>query len=141
MGPVTAVDPATLPQGSKVHYLGARDYAVLPEALAAWDEAMLPFALNEATRFLSPTKTPGYLADGLPVVSTPARDVERTWGALGLVAVAGDAEGFVASIDGLLSSRYPKRLMQVDRTLARHSWDATWAHMRALMTRAAARAA
>ena len=75
LGPVTKIDPAVLPQRPNLHYLGRKDYADLPAYLRGWDVALMPFARNGATRFISPTKTPEYLAAGLPVVSTPIADV------------------------------------------------------------------
>src|SRR5690606_28943889 len=70
LGPIAKIDPATLPQRGNIHYLGSKKYADLPRYLAGWDVAMMPFALNDATRFISPTKTPEYLAAGRRVVST-----------------------------------------------------------------------
>ena len=80
VGPVVKVDPARLPRAPNIHWLGQRAYAELPAYMAGWDVALMPFALNEATRFISPTKTPEYLAAGCPVVSTPVRDVVRSYG-------------------------------------------------------------
>jgi glycosyltransferase involved in cell wall biosynthesis len=71
VGPVVKIDPATLPQQANIHYLGSKTYEQLPQYLAGWDVALMPFAMNESTRFISPTKTPEYLAGGCPVVSTP----------------------------------------------------------------------
>src|SRR5205814_4717049 len=70
LGPTAKIDPAILPRAANIHYLGPKPYAVLPEYVAGWDVALMPFARNEATRFISPTKTPEYLAAGKPVVST-----------------------------------------------------------------------
>ena len=103
LGPVVKIDPATLPHGPNVHYLGGKSYQDLPQYLSGWDVAMLPFALNASTRFISPTKTPEYLAAGKPVVSTPIRDVVRGYGDEGLVAIAGAAEEFAGAIDAALS--------------------------------------
>src|SRR4051794_1186902 len=80
LGPVVKIDPAVLPERANVHHLGPKPYAELPQYIASWDVAMLPFARNEATRFISPTKTPEYLAAGRPVVSTSIRDVVRPYG-------------------------------------------------------------
>ncbi len=88
IGPVVKVDPATLPQRSNIHYLGSKKYDELPRYLAGWDVALLLFARNEATRFISPTKTPEYLAAGKPVISTSIRDVVRPYGDMGLVRIA-----------------------------------------------------
>ena len=92
LGPCVKIDPATLPRRSNIHYLGMKTYDQLPAYLSGWDVALLPFALNESTRFISPTKTPEYLAAGCPVVSTPVRDVVRPYGERGFVAIAQTAE-------------------------------------------------
>jgi len=75
IGPVVKISPDSLPTHTNLHFLGARTYDQLPEYIAHWDLAIMPFAINEATRFISPTKTPEYLAAGKPVVSTPIHDV------------------------------------------------------------------
>ena len=76
-----------LPRRANIHWLGMKDYADLPKYFAGWDAGIMPFALNDSTRFISPTKTPEYLAAGLPVVSTRIRDVVRPYGELGLVHI------------------------------------------------------
>ena len=86
VGPVVKIDPAELPQRDNIHYLGGKTYDELPQYLSGWDVAIMPFALNESTRFISPTKTPEYLAGGCPVVSTPITDVVRTYGDTGSCA-------------------------------------------------------
>jgi len=73
IGPVVKIDPASLPQRQNIHWLGSKSYDELPAYLSGWDVGFMPFALNEATRYISPTKTPEFLAAGLPVVSTPSR--------------------------------------------------------------------
>jgi len=75
IGPVVKIDPATLPQNGNIHYLGSKTYTELPKYLSVWDIALIPFALNESTQFISPTKTPEYLAAGKPVIATAVRDV------------------------------------------------------------------
>jgi UDP-galactopyranose mutase len=134
LGPVVKIDPGTLPRRPNLHYLGMKQYAELPAYLAGWDVAMMPFALNESTRFISPTKTPEYLAGGRPVVSTPIRDVVRPYGDEGLVEIAGDAEDFAAAAERALAltgddaSREPW-LRRVDEFLAGGSWSRTWQQM------------
>src|SRR5678815_953596 len=103
LGPVVKIDENDLPRHENIHYLGAKNYDDLPDYIGGWDVAMMPFALNESTRFISPTKTPEYLAAGLPVVSTPIRDVVRPYGEVGLVKIAETAEDFVASIQAALT--------------------------------------
>jgi glycosyltransferase involved in cell wall biosynthesis len=129
IGPTAKIDPATLPRRPNLHYLGSKAYADLPAYLAGWDVALLPFARNEATRFISPTKTPEYLAAGCAVVSTGIQDVVRPYGTEGLVHVADDAEGFVTAIELALSEDMPARQARTDAFLAGMSWDATWQRM------------
>lgn len=142
VGPVVKIDPATLPRAANIHWLGGRDYARLPDYLAHWDLGWMPFALNEATRFISPTKTPEFLAAGLPLMSTPIHDVVEPYGRLGHVEIASHAAQMVAAGDSLLAAdasmpARAKRLARVDRYLAGNSWDATWASMLALINAAA----
>jgi UDP-galactopyranose mutase len=136
VGPVTKIDPASLPQGPNIHYLGGRAYQDLPRYLSGWDVALLPFAHNESTKFISPTKTPEYLAAGRRVVSTGLRDVVRTFGDGGFVEIADGHDNFIAAIDRCLTKEEPQRQKKVDRFLALQSWDRTWDRMQALMSRA-----
>ncbi|HZT60310.1 MAG TPA: glycosyltransferase family 1 protein [Pyrinomonadaceae bacterium] len=139
IGPVVKIDPATLPQGQNIHYLGGKDYKQLPAYLAGWDVALLLFARNEATRFISPTKTPEYLAAGRPVVSTSIRDVVRPYGQLGLVRIADTPEDFVAAAEAALEEEgRAKWIESVDEFLAQTSWDETWARMCELIDSAVA---
>jgi UDP-galactopyranose mutase len=136
VGPVTKVDPARLPRHANVHYLGGRSYDQLPRYLSGWDVALLPFAHNESTRFISPTKTPEYLAAGRRVVSTSVRDVVRTFGGGDFIEIADEPQEFIAAIERCLTEDDPTRQQRVDRFLALQSWDRTWARMQALMSRA-----
>ena len=129
IGPVVKIDPATLPVADNIHYPGSKTYANLPDYLAGWDVAMLPFAMNEATRFISPTKTPEYLAAGKTVVSTPICDVVRQYGDAGLVAIAGTAREFAAALDAALLPQPEAWKTAVAEALALSSWDSTWAAM------------
>jgi UDP-galactopyranose mutase len=139
VGPVVKIDPAVLPMRSNIHWLGPKLYEELPLYLAGWDVALLPFARNESTRFISPTKTPEYLAAGRPVVSTPITDVVRSYGAAGLARIAATAEEFVDQCEAALrdAARPAGWLARVDRALGQMSWDATYARMRELMRCAA----
>ncbi|CAO4154249.1 glycosyltransferase family 1 protein [Methylorubrum extorquens] len=136
IGPVVKIDPASLPQRPNIHWLGPKTYAELPDYLRHWDLGLMPFALNEATRFISPTKTPEFLAAGLRVISTPIVDVLRDYGEAGLVAVAETPEAVVLSAEALLFQPKDAWLEAVDQRLATHSWDRTWAAMQALMSEA-----
>ena len=136
IGPVVKIDPADLPRLPNIHWLGGKSYAELPTYMANWDMGWMPFALNEATRYISPTKTPEFLAAGLPVVSTAIVDVVRSYGAQGLVQIA-DGEDIEDKIRESLGN--PKDLLRksVDSYLANMSWDQTWAAMSAHLSRVA----
>jgi UDP-galactopyranose mutase len=130
IGPVVKIDPATLPRRSNIHYLGGKSYKELPQYLSCWDVALIPFAMNESTKFISPTKTPEYLAAGIPVISTPIKDVVSPYGDNKLVHIASTAEELVKSGDKILKSRRKKAwLSKVDAFLAGNSWDRTWSQM------------
>ena len=131
VGPVVKIDPAILPRAANIHYLGAKKYTELPAYLSGWDVALMPFALNESTRFISPTKTPEYLAGGRPVVSTPIIDVVRAYGDSAAVWVADTPDTFVQAIREALSAKdHPEFLKSADATLAGMSWDKTCAAMK-----------
>lgn len=134
IGPVAKVAPESLPRAPNLHWLGQKSYDELPAYLASWDVAMMPFARNAATRYISPTKTPEYLAAGRPVVSTSIRDVVRPYGERGLVRIADDVDGFVRAVEELLAERRGATwLDRVDRFLSGRSWDATFRGMRDLL--------
>lgn len=130
IGPVVKIDPATLPQNSNIHYLGQKCYQELPSYLSGWDMALIPFAINESTRFISPTKTPEYLAAGIPVVSTPIADVINPYGHHELVHIGSDANDFVAAIEKEFKRKSKQQwLSKVDNFLAHNSWDFTYQQM------------
>lgn len=133
IGPVVKIDPADLPRRANIHYLGGKDYKELPSYLAGWDVALLPFARNESTRFISPTKTPEYLAAGCPVVSTSIQDVVRPYGENGMVHIADTPAEFIAGVEAALNEDAEARLQQVDAFLAQTSWDRTWGRMAELI--------
>jgi UDP-galactopyranose mutase len=131
IGPVVKIDAAQVPGAPRVHRLGMQPYEALPALFAHCDVALMPFALNAATRFISPTKTPEYLAAGLPVVSSAITDVVHDYGDLDMVSIAADADEFVAACSEAL--RRPRQLAAVDERLGAMSWDDTWAAMEALI--------
>jgi UDP-galactopyranose mutase len=134
VGPIAKIDPGSLPRRPNIHFLGMKNYAELPGYLAGWDVALLPFAQNDATRFISPTKTPEYLAAGRQVVSTPVRDVIQPYGAQGLVAIADGHEAFLTAIENALSGEPAGWRQNVDQLLSQMSWDDTWQRMSDLVT-------
>ena len=136
IGPTVKIDPATLPKGKNIHFLGMKDYDELPSYLAGWDVAMMPFALNEATKYISPTKTPEFLAAGKPVVSTSIHDVVHPYGDKKLVSIADTPDEFIAAIEQYLSIERSKSwLKEVDSLLQTMSWDDIWKKMDDLMNK------
>jgi UDP-galactopyranose mutase len=134
VGPVVKIDPASLPKESNIHYLGMKSYQDLPAYFSGWDVAMLPFAINDSTRFISPTKTPEYLSAGLRVVSTPIRDVVRPYGELGVVSIAATAHDFATAIGKCLAEgAAPEWRKSADGFVGALSWDQTWAAMNKLI--------
>jgi UDP-galactopyranose mutase len=133
IGPVVKISEESLPRRANIHYLGGKSYAELPAYLAGWDVALLPFARNESTRFISPTKTPEYLAAGCPVVSTSIRDVVRPYGQNGLVHIADSPVDFIAAVEAALESDQSVRMREVDAFLSQTSWDRTWKRMTELI--------
>jgi glycosyltransferase involved in cell wall biosynthesis len=131
IGPVVKIDPSTLPRHQNIHYLGQKTYNELPNYLAHWDVAILPFAKNESTRFISPTKTPEYLSAGKPVVSTSIRDVVMPYGEMGLVEIADTADEFSSAIRKVIKQKdNPGWRMKVKEFLKGNSWDLTWSKMK-----------
>ena len=133
IGPTAKISEDDLPRAANLHWLGGRSYTELPAYLSGWDAGFMPFAMNEATRFISPTKTPEFLAAGVPLVSTPINDVVSEWGRPGLVEIAGSAEKMAACLDHLIQESKEAWLEQVDRKLIDIDWDLTWRKMIALI--------
>jgi len=136
VGPVVKISEDDLPKRPNIHYLGSKTYDQLPSYLSGWDVALMPFAMNESTQFISPTKTPEYLAGGKPVVSTPIKDVVRHYGQLEGVKIASTPEEFVAACEAALDlSHKPESgwLAEADLMLSATSWDTTQARMAGLV--------
>jgi protoporphyrinogen oxidase/glycosyltransferase involved in cell wall biosynthesis len=134
VGPVIKIEAAALPQRPNIHYLGQQPYAALPDFLAGWDVCLLPFALNEATRYISPTKVLEYMAAELPIVSTPIHDIAEPYG--DVVAIARGPAEFIAACEVALAMDAPARermAAKMGAIVAATSWDQTAERMRALL--------
>ena len=138
IGPVVKIDPAVLPVAANIHYLGQKSYEDLPAYIAGWDVAIIPFARNAATRYISPTKTLEYMAAGKPIVSTSICDVVHPYGEVGLVQIADDVEAFVAACEAAQTEAGISRLARTDTFVRHTSWDRTWREMRAQLDRVTA---
>ncbi|WP_312553459.1 glycosyltransferase [Massilia sp.] len=135
VGPVVKIDPAELPRAANVHYMGQRTYQELPQFLAGWDVCLLPFAMNESTKFISPTKVLEYMAAELPSVSTPITDVKVPYG--GVVAIAETPEEYIAACERMLALDAGEKAALAQRMreiVANTSWDKTAARMHELIS-------
>jgi len=142
VGPVVKIDPAALPQRPNIHYLGQRDYQVLPDYLRGWDLCLLPFALNDSTKFISPTKTLEYMAAARPIVSTPITDVVDCYSHI--VRTAGSAQEFISACRAVLDEQgrhAAERQSAIDDVLNNTGWDLTVAGMQAELENALRRKA
>ena len=134
VGPVAKVDPLALPRRSNIHYLGLQSYAVLPDLIADWHVALMPFAHNDSTRFISPTKVLEYMAAGKPIVGTSIRDVVDPYSHV--VAIADDPADFVDACRAALAETSDQRARRVETMrgiVAATSWDGTADAMIALI--------
>jgi UDP-galactopyranose mutase len=134
VGPVVKIEPTQVPVLPNVHHFGQQPYAELPRFMAGWDVAIMPFALNDATRFISPTKTLEYLAADRPVVSTPVADVVAAYA--GVVEIASNGAEFVAACERLLhetGDAREARRAAMRRCVAATSWEKTAGEMWALV--------
>ncbi len=133
VGPIVKIDPGSLPRRSNIHYFDQQPYAELPRFLAGWDVCLLPFALNEATRFISPTKTLEYMAAGKPIVSTPIEDVATPHGH---VVSVGEGAAFIELCERALCETAEERIRRealMQTTLENTSWDKTATDMQSLI--------
>ena len=130
LGPVVKIDPATLPNLPNIHFLGGKSYNQLPAYLSGWDVALIPFLLNESTRYISPTKTPEYLSAGVPVISTAIHDVVSPYGEEGLVKIASTHNEFIEAAEELLNMDVATFLPVADAFLSKQSWTLTFENMK-----------
>lgn len=137
VGPVVKIDPAELPRAENVHYMGQRGYQELPQFLAGWDVCLLPFAMNESTKFISPTKVLEYMAAEKPSVSTPITDVKVPYG--DVVAIAETPADYIAACERMLAQTAEENAAMAKRmreVVANTSWDKTAARMHELISSA-----
>lgn len=137
IGPVVKINKDNLPQNKNIHYLGIRNYEQLPDYVSGWDITLIPFAINESTKYISPTKTPEYLAAGKPVISTAIEDVVHPYGDEKLVHIISSAEEFIdAATKELENTVKEKWMKRTDAFLATNSWDVTWQNMEQIINAA-----
>lgn len=131
IGPFAKVNPESLPSLPNIHFLGMRTYEQLPNYLKRFDVAMMPFAMNDATKFISPTKTLEYMAGGKSIISTPVYDVVRDYAQH--IEIVENAEQFTAAINKLICLHKASYYLKYQEILDRTSWDNTVSNMHNLM--------
>ncbi|HLA13605.1 MAG TPA: glycosyltransferase, partial [Gemmatimonadaceae bacterium] len=136
VGPVVKVDRAILPQASNIHWLGQRDYSELPGYVKGFTACLMPFALNEATEYINPTKTLEYMAAGRPIVSTAVADVVRNF--TPVVRVARTADEFVTLARQVAAEPDETLIAQGLTQASAASWESIVGQMRKLVQSAAA---
>jgi len=137
IGPVVKIHPDDLPRRENIFFLGAKSYDELPAYISGWDIALIPFAINESTKFISPTKTPEYLAAGKPVISTAIKDVVDPYGKQNLVSIIHSVPEFIDAGEKILQQKNKtKWLEEVDEFLAENSWENTFTKMNAIIKKA-----
>lgn len=127
IGPLAKIGEEDLPRAPNIHYLGMKRYEFLPNYLKVFDIAMMPFALNDATKYISPTKTLEYMAAGVPIISTAVKDVVRHY--KDCTYIIKDEADFVQSIAEILYNKKDNRETKFDQILSNTSWDMTVSKM------------
>ena len=135
IGPIVKISEESLPKNKNIHYLGGKTYNQLPAYLSNWDIALIPFAINESTRYISPTKTPEYLAAGKPVITTPVADIIHTY--KNVTHIVSSTMEFIAAAEYEFNNNSRKEWLQkTDKLLAKSSWNATWQDMQQVINEA-----
>lgn len=136
IGPVVKISPDSLPKKDNIFYLGQKNYKELPSYIQNWDAAIIPFADNESTKFISPTKVLEYLAAGKKVVSTPIQDVVFPYGVNNIVKIAEDSERFISALDSCLKNKNNIEWNKsVEKLLQKTSWEKTWKEMDSIINK------
>ncbi len=127
VGPTAKVDPAEFPQRDNLHWLGGRDYAQLPLYAKAFDVCLMPFAINEATEYINPTKALEYMATATPIVSTAVQDVVLQFS--DIVRVADSPEQFIAHCEREATRPTAARVRRGLQRARRNTWDSIVAQL------------
>lgn len=134
IGPVVKINPADLPVRPNIHYLGSKQYAELPNYLKGFDIAWMPFALNDATKFISPTKTLEFMAAMKPIISTAIYDVVRDY--KNVVKIIQDPAEVKKAIQYFIketSEQKALRIKLMKEICKKTSWDVTADSMKNIM--------
>jgi len=141
VGPTAKVDPADFPRAENIHWMGGRDYSQLPSYTKAFDLALMPFALNEATEYINPTKALEYMATATPIVSTPVPDVVSNFASV--VKISSSSEEFVELCQQQVAQFDQVAVERGLKMASENTWDAIVAklekHIDEALSRKAAR--
>ncbi len=121
IGPMTKIDPAAVPQRPNLHWLGGRDYQQLPAYVKKFDVCLMPFAINEATEYINPTKALEYMATERPIVSTPVEDVVLQFS--GVVKISQTSEEFIRLCGEAVTAPDQAAIKRGKKLSERNSWE------------------
>ena len=120
--PEVADNVARLQRRPNVYFLGGRPTAALHGYVQHFDVSLMPYEINEYTRYIYPVKVHEYLAAGSPVVATPLPNLREFENVL---TFAGSVEEWSCAIAQALTTRdneHARRARQV--VASRHDWSA-----------------
>ncbi len=135
-GPVRKILPGNLPRRSNLIFAydldlarnrdpleaGSIPYTQLPSYIKGFDVCLIPFSgKSEATKNLSPTKTPEYAAARKPIISGAVPDVVANWG--DVIWVAESPEDYVGAAADILNGSHSDRLAQAQVRASQQTWS------------------
>jgi glycosyltransferase involved in cell wall biosynthesis len=127
IGPVIKVEADSLPRRPNLHWLGQRAYADLPAFAKGFDLCLMPFALNEATAFINPTKALEYMAAGREIISTAVPDVVHNFGSV--VKIARTREEFITLCRQAIARPDHAAIGRGLKMAGENSWDSIVARL------------
>ena len=120
VGSTFSADLSRLSKLANVSLPGEKPYAEIPDWLARFDVALIPFQRTPLTEATNPVKAYEILASGKPIVSVPIPEVAAL---RPLVRLATTAEEFEKEIAAALKENDPE-LIAKRRAFAReHTWE------------------
>ncbi len=121
IGPAIKVDPDQFPQRPNLHWLGGREYKDLPAYGKGFDVCLMPFAMNEHTQFINPTKSLEYMATGREIISSAVPDVISNFGAV--VKVAHSHDEFIQLCRQAVERPDQKAIERGLKMASENSWE------------------
>lgn len=121
IGPVLKVQEHSLPRRANLHWLGGRDYSQLPAYCKGFDLCLMPFALNEATEYINPTKALEYMATGRTIISSKVPDVVSNFGEV--VKIASSHDEFISLCQQAIAEPDYDAIERGLKLAAESTWD------------------